>query len=88
MREHVIFHPMKAVIFHRLAGSMAMGRIQNIIEEVDGDLKLRFAFDFDLANCTPEQEAEFEAAMEKDYYAAVQTTLDRIRGEIAQTANA
>lgn len=88
VRENVTFEPMNAVIFDRLPGASAMGRIQNLIEEKDGELVLRFTFDLDVNGATPEQEAEFSEAMERDYRAAVQTTLDRIREERTQKAEA
>jgi hypothetical protein len=88
VREHVTFRPMEAVVFDRLPGASAMGRIQNLIEEKDGALMLRFTFDLELQGATPEQEAGFAVAMESDYMAAVQTTLDRIREERAEKAEA
>lgn len=84
LREQVVFDPMKTVTFDRLPGASAMGRIRNLIEEENGALKLRFTFDLEIQGATAEQEAEFSAIMERDYRAAVQTTLDRIRDERAQ----
>nr|WP_087573741.1 SRPBCC family protein [Sphingomonas sp. CDS-1] len=88
LREHVTFKPMDAVVFDRLPGASAMGRIQNLIEEKDGALMLRFTFDLELENASPEKEAEFAVAMERDYTAAVQTTLERIRAERSEKIGA
>jgi hypothetical protein len=88
VREHVTFDPMNAVIFDRLPGASAMGRIQNLIEEHDGNLSLRFTFDLELQDSTPEKEQAMAVAMERDYMAAVQTTLSRIRDERSQLSDA
>ncbi|MBY3592354.1 DUF1857 family protein [Rhizobium bangladeshense] len=85
VREHITFQPKVMVVFDRLPGASAMGQIKNIIDEVDGNLFLRFTFDLAVLESTPEKDAQLAVAMERDYMAAVKTTLDRIRAERSET---
>ncbi|MNG32330.1 hypothetical protein D3C84_1183160 [compost metagenome] len=55
--------------------------MNEILDGEDGDLKLRFSFALQLVDVDSgsPQEQEFGAVMEKDYAAAVDTTLAAIR---------
>ena len=86
MREHITFVPQERVIFDRLPGASAMGRIVNQIEEGAEGLVLRFIFDLDLVGAGPKEEAVFARSMEQSYLAAVSTTLERIRSEQSERA--
>ena len=80
-RERVTFYPEQKVIFERLSGD-TMGTIQNEIEEDDDkNLSLRFTFSLEkegLPANSPEEQ-EYAKMMEGDYLGAVQATLDAIR---------
>lgn len=85
MREHIVFHPEERVAFERLSGS-AMGTIDNIIEERDGQLMLRFVFNLDLIGADEATQQGFARIMETSYVAAIATTLQRIRSEQMERA--
>lgn len=82
MNERVHFFPEQIIVFEPLGGP-TKGFIKNEIEEdEDGNLSVRFTFTFELR--TGEQnkaaEKEFSSKMEKSYIEAVETTLATIRG--------
>lgn len=88
LQELIMLFPEERVEFVRLSGQ-AKGQIKNIIEEdADGQLFLRFTFDIVLEGVASgsAQEQEFAAGMEVSYLGAVQTTLRRIREEVAVAA--
>lgn len=88
MRERITLHPMEKVVFDRLPGASAMGRITNLIEEKGGDLILRFTFDLELIGGDADAENQFAKVMEESYLAAVETTLTRIRAEQIENSTA
>ncbi|WP_224797062.1 SRPBCC family protein [Pseudomonas fluorescens] len=80
-RERITFYPGKKVVFLRLSGPID-GLITNeILEGKDGDMRLRFSFALQLvdADSGSPQEQEFGMMMERDYTAAVDSTLSAIR---------
>jgi Domain of unknown function (DUF1857) len=79
--ERVTFFPKRMVQFERLSGS-TLGTIKNEIEEdANGELSLRFTFSLEKegipANSPEEQ--EYAKQVEGDYLGAVQATLNAIR---------
>lgn len=80
-RERITLYPEKKVVFLRLSGPADGFIINEILDGPDGDLKLRFSFALQLvdADSGSPQEQEFGAVMERDYAAAVDTTLSAIR---------
>ena len=85
MTEKILFHPEEKVEFIRTAG-IEMGTIVNeILEDGDGALHLRFAFTLEregMAHGSPE-EREFADGMARGYLIAVQATVDEIRKRVA-----
>ena len=88
MTEKILFFPEDRVEFIRTAG-IEMGTIVNEIrEDEDGGLHLRFAFTLgreDLPHGSPE-EREFAEGMASGYLIAVQATVDEIRKRVAEGA--
>lgn len=81
MQERVTFEPERRVTFERTKGS-AMGTILNeIVEEADGELGLKFTFSLEMEGVAPGSEAERDIAgrMADSYLDAVNTTLAEIR---------
>lgn len=80
-RERITLYPEKKVVFLRLSGPADGLIVNEILDGEDGDLKLRFSFALQLVDVDSgsPQEQEFGAVMEKDYAAAVDTTLAAIR---------
>lgn len=86
-RERITFYPEKKVVFLRLSGD-ADGIIVNEILGADDDLRVRFSFAFQLTAAesgSPEEE-ELRQTMETAYVAAVEATLNGIRGAKASGA--
>jgi hypothetical protein len=81
MKERITFNPQKSVKFERLSGQ-AMGTILNeILEDPNEGMQLRFTFTLQLQGVTAgsDQEREFRQKMEKDYLTAVEATVKAIR---------
>jgi hypothetical protein len=81
LRELVTLEPETRVTFERLAGPV-LGTILNEIEEdADGALSLRFSFKLKPEGIAPDSDAEREygRTMESDYMKAVDATLAAIR---------
>jgi len=79
--ERVTFYPKKMVQFDRLSGS-TLGTIKNEIEEdANGELSLRFTFSLEKEGIPPNstEEHAYAKQMEGDYLGAVQATLNAIR---------
>lgn len=87
LQELVILTEEQQVEFVRLSGN-ARGIIKNVIEEVDGELHLRFAFDFSLPGVPAgsEKEVEFSNGMQNSYLGAVRSTLQAIRNKLGKAA--
>jgi hypothetical protein len=78
--ERVTLEPQTRVTFERLDGSVR-GRILNEIEEVDGELALRFTYTLEIAGVPDgsQEERDYAAGMEADYLKAVEATLAAVR---------
>ncbi len=78
--ERVTLEPQQRVTFERLDGSVS-GHIVNEIEELDGDLQLRFTYSLELAGvpADSDEERDYAAGMEADYLKAVSATLTAMR---------
>jgi hypothetical protein len=81
IREVVTFHPERMVKFERTSGRVLGTILNEIIEDADGDLALKFTFTLTIENVgagSPE-EKEFAAQMEDGYLMAVRATLNAMR---------
>jgi hypothetical protein len=79
--ERVTLEPQETVRFERISGPV-MGTILNeILEDSDGELELRFSFDLELEGVEPgsQEETDYEETMKGDYEKAVESTLAAIR---------
>ena len=79
--ERITLEPESRVTFTRIAGDV-LGTIANEIEEDEnGDLSLRFSFALVLKGVSPgsAEEAEYAEGMKGDYLKAVEATLGAIR---------
>lgn len=78
-RERVTFFPRHMVVFEPLDG-LTQGLIKNeILEDSQGRLAVRFTFTFEMPNEEKRTEQAYTQNMEKSYTAAVETTLATIR---------
>lgn len=85
-KEHVTFEPERKVQFDRLSGR-TMGTIKNEIEEdEDGELALRFTFSLEVEGIEPDSDEERAHAetMKEAYLGAVAATLGAIRRSKAE----
>ncbi|HEX5692171.1 MAG TPA: SRPBCC family protein [Roseiflexaceae bacterium] len=81
LQERVTLYPERLVIFERLSGRAAGHILNEIEQDDDGQLYLRFSFTFEiegLPNGSSEERA-FMQSMEQDYLGAVATTLNAVR---------
>ncbi len=88
MRERITFHPEHTVAFERLDGIERGTILNEILEDADGDLSLKFSFTLsreDMEDGSAE-EAAYAAGMEGSYLKAVQATLDTIRRLVSEGA--
>ena len=83
--EEVTFHPQRMVKFERVSGRVLGTILNEIIEDGDGDLALRFTFTLTVEGIAAGSaaESEFAANMEQGYLMAVAATLKAMR-ELAQ----
>lgn len=88
MTEKILYTPEERIEFIRTAG-IEMGTIVNeILEDENGDLSLRFAFTLEREGMPDgsAEEKEFADTMAKGYLVAVQATVDEIRRRVRQGA--
>lgn len=79
--ERITLEPQNTVRFERTSGEV-MGTILNeILEDANGELELRFSFDLELEGAAPgsQEERDYEETMKGDYAKAVESTLAAIR---------
>ena len=86
VRERVTYQPEHTVTFERLSGSVLGTIVNEIVEDAEGTLSLRFAFDLEPEGIIPgsAEEADFAATMGSGYGAAVETTLATVRRLVAE----
>lgn len=79
--EVVTFYPERMVKFERTSGRVLGTILNEIVEDTDGDLALRFTFTLSVEGVAPDsvQEREFVATMEQGYLMAVAATLKAMR---------
>jgi hypothetical protein len=80
-RERVTHYPEHKVQFDRLSGKTRGTILNEIEEDSQGELSLRFTFSLereDISPGSPEEQA-YARQVESDYLGAVQSTLDAIR---------
>ena len=81
IREVVTYYPEHMVKFERTSGRVLGTILNEIIEDADGELALKFTFALTIDNVvagSPEEE-EFAAQMEGGYLMAVRATLKAMR---------
>jgi len=85
LSEKITFYPKQKVEFERVGGGDELGTIWNeIIEDADGELHLRFRFELEVANLTAAEERNYQENRATGYLAAVKATLDLLRKLSAQ----
>jgi Domain of unknown function (DUF1857) len=84
--EVVTFHPERMVKFERMSGRVLGTILNEIIEDRDGDLALKFTFTLSIEGVAAgsAEEKDFASQMEAGYLMAVQATLKAMR-ELAQS---
>jgi hypothetical protein len=88
IRETVTFHPERMVKFERTSGRVLGTILNEIIDDTDGDLALKFTFTLTIENVASGsvEEKEFAAQMEDGYLMAVRATLKAMRKLAAEKA--
>jgi Acetylaranotin biosynthesis cluster protein L len=81
IRETVTFHPERMVKFERTAGRVLGTILNEIVEDANGDLALKFTFTLAIENVAAgsAEEQAFAAQMEDGYLMAVRATLNAMR---------
>jgi len=79
--EVVTFHPESTVKFERTSGRVLGTILNEIIDDADGDLALRFTFTLSIDGVAAgsAEENEFAGQMEAGYLMAVRATLNAMR---------
>jgi hypothetical protein len=79
--ERITLEPQETVRFERTSGEVMWTILNEILEDSDGELSLRFSFDLVLEDVEPGSQAEkdYEETMKGDYEKAVESTLAAIR---------
>lgn len=88
IREVVTFDPERMVKFERTSGRVLGTILNEIIEDADGDLALKFTFMLTIADVAAgsAEEKEFAAQMEGGYLMAVRATLKAVRKLASENA--
>jgi hypothetical protein len=86
--EVVTFHPERRVQFERISGRVLGTILNEIVEDDDGELALRFTFTLSVAGVADgsAEEMDFAAKMEEGYLMAVRATLKAMRNLAADNA--
>lgn len=86
--EVVTFHPQHTVKFERVTGRVLGTILNEIVEDGDGELALRFTFTLTIEGIAPGSAAEqdFAGQMEQGYLMAVTATLKAMRKLVADNA--
>lgn len=85
LSEKITFYGQEKVAFERVGGGDELGTIWNeIIEDADGELHLRFAFELEVPNLSEAEERDYRENRARGYLAAVKATLDLLRKLSAQ----
>jgi len=86
--EVVTLHPERVVKFERTSGRVLGTILNEIIEDGDGDLALKFTFNLKVEEIEPSSAAErdFAGQMEAGYLMAVAATLKAVRKLAAENA--
>ena len=80
LRERIILYPKTKIEFIRVGFGDEMGTIWNeIIGDDPRQLKLRFAFNLEVANLSNEAETDYRERRATGYLKAVQATINQIR---------
>ncbi|OJU80363.1 MAG: hypothetical protein BGO11_10710 [Solirubrobacterales bacterium 70-9] len=84
--ERITFEPQETVRFDRTSGAVLGTILNEILEDDDGELSLRFSFDLELEGVEPgsAEETDYEETMKGDYEKAVESTLAAIRRWVAE----
>jgi len=79
--EVVTFQPERMVKFERTSGRVLGTILNEIVEDADGDLALRFTFTLSIAGVADgsAEEKDFAGSMEEGYLMAVRATLKAMR---------
>src|SRR5580693_421862 len=88
IREVVTFDPERMVKFERTSGRVLGTILNEIIEDGDGDLALKFTFNLTVEGIEPGSAAErdFASQMEQGYLMAVAATLKAMRKLVNENA--
>ena len=88
MTEVVTLHPERRVQFERMSGRVLGTILNEIVEDDDGELALRFTFTLSVAGVADgsAEEMDFAAKMEEGYLMAVRATLKAMRKLAADNA--
>jgi hypothetical protein len=88
IRETVTFHPERMVKFERTSGRVLGTILNEIVEEANGDLALKFTFTLTIENVAAgiAEEQAFAAQMEDGYLMAVRATLKAMRKLVREQA--
>ena len=85
LRERIICYPQEKVEFLRVGAGAEMGTIWNeILEDADGSLHLRFAFELEIPGLTAAEEEAYREKRATGYLNAVQATLEHLRKLVAE----
>ncbi len=86
MAEKIVFYPEERVEFIRTAGIETGTIVNEILEDADGGLGLRFAFTLEREGLEHGSAAEraFADGMARGYLVAVQATIDEIRKRVRE----
>jgi len=80
LKERIIYYPKDKVEFIRVGFGDEMGTIWNeILEDEDGALMLRFAFELAVLGLSPEEAKDYQEKRATGYLHAVPATIDHLR---------
>ena len=88
IRETVTFYPERMVKFERTSGRVLGTILNEIVEDANGDLALKFTFTLTIENVAvgSAEEQAFAAQMEDGYLMAVRATLKAMRKLVHEKA--
>lgn len=81
LKERIILYPKEKIEFIRVGIGEEMGTIWNeILEDQNGELQLRFAFELEIPDLSKAEEDAYRERRATGYLNAVQATLTHLRG--------
>ncbi|MDH3274747.1 MAG: SRPBCC family protein [Gammaproteobacteria bacterium] len=81
IQENIVLFPKNRILFERMSGVVG-GYIENIVEDSDKGLLLRFTYELSNAGSNAEEERAYAKNLEEGYLDTIATVIDHARSQL------